>query len=99
MVQFVSPIHRAAIAALCCAGLAVAAPKTINVDCGSRDTISETLEKADPGDTLRISGVCNEKVTIRTDGITLLGAGGAVIQGGAVAQGVELDGLVTIDGA
>jgi hypothetical protein len=99
MVRTVSPIHRFAIAALCFAGVAAAAPKTFNVDCGSRDTISGALASADPGDTLRISGVCSEKVIIRTDGITLAGVGGAVIQGGAAPQGVELDGLITIDGA
>ena len=41
----------------------------------------------------------NEKVTVRTDRITLAGRGNAVIQGGTVSQGVELDGLVTVDGA
>jgi hypothetical protein len=99
MVQIISSIPRSAIAALCCAGLAVAAPKTINVNCGSNDTISGALEKADPGDEVRISGLCNEKITIRTDRITLAGLAGAVIQGGSVPQGVELDGLVTVDGA
>jgi hypothetical protein len=99
MFQTISAIHRLASAAFCCAALALAAPKTINVNCGSNDTIAGALEKTEPGDTVRITGVCNEKVTIRIDRITLAGAGGAVIQGGSVPQGVELDGLVTIDGA
>jgi nitrous oxidase accessory protein NosD len=99
MVQFVSKIHGAALAVLCSSGMAFAAPKNFDVDCDSRDTISGALEKADPGDMIRIRGVCNERVTVRTDRLTLAGRGSAVIQGGMVAQGVELDGLVTIDGA
>jgi hypothetical protein len=99
MLQFVSTAHKVTFATLWCAGFALAAPKTIDVNCGSNDTISGALEKADPGDTIRISGVCNEKITIRTDRVTLTGLAGAVIQGGSVQQGVELDGLVTIDGA
>lgn len=85
--------------ALCCAGLCAAAPKTVAVNCGSNHTISDALEKADPGDVIQIHGVCSEKVTVKTDGITLDGQGAAVIQGGSAPQGTELDGLVTVDGA
>jgi hypothetical protein len=99
MLQFVSTARKVTFATLCSVGLAVAAPKTIDVHCGSNDTLSGALEKADPGDTIRISGVCNEKITIRTDRVTLTGLAGAVIQGGSIEQGVELDGLVTVDGA
>jgi len=80
MLQIVSATHRAAIAALCCAALCAAAPKTIDVNCGSNDTISGAVEKADPGDTIRISGVCNEKITIRIDRVTLIGLAGDLLQ-------------------
>src|SRR5688500_16358728 len=99
MIQVFSTTHRWAFAAICCAGLCAAAPKTLEVNCGRGDSISGALDKADPGDIIRISGVCNEKVTIRTDRITLDGMGGAVIQGGVPPQATELDGLVTVDGA
>jgi parallel beta helix pectate lyase-like protein len=99
MVQIVSTTLRVAIAALCCSGMAIPAAKTFDVNCGSKDTIAGALEQAEPGDTIRISGVCTEKIAIRTDGVTLAGVGGAIIRGGSVPQGVELDGLVTIDGA
>ncbi len=98
MIPIVSNICRA-LTAVCCVGLAAAAPKALDVDCDSRDTISRALERSDPGDLIRIRGICNEKVTVRTDRITLAGIGHAVIQGGLFSQGVELDGLVTIDGA
>jgi hypothetical protein len=84
---------------LCCARPAVTAPDTLNVNCASHDTVAEAIGKARSGDTIRISGVCSEKIVIHTDNITLAGVGDAVIQGGSVPQGAELDGLVTIDGA
>ena len=85
--------------AVFCAGLAIAAPKTIEVDCASDETISRALQRAEAGDTIRIRGVCEEKVTITTERITLAGVNGAVLQGGGVSQAVELDGLITIDGS
>jgi hypothetical protein len=98
MVRILSPVRQLTLAAICCA-LAVAAPNTFDVNCDPNDTISRALEKANPGDVIRVRGVCNEKITISTDRITLAGVGGAVIQGGMIAQAVELDGLVTVDGA
>jgi hypothetical protein len=99
MIQIVSTTRRIALAALCCSGLCAAAPKVFDVNCTRRDNIADALERADPGDAIRITGTCYEKITIRTDRVTLVGSGGAVIQGGMTPQGVELDGLVTVDGA
>jgi hypothetical protein len=87
------------LAALCCSVLAFAKPKTFDVNCARNETIVSALEKAEPTDEVRISGICNEKITVRADRITLTGLAGAVIQGGSVQQGVELDGLVTVEGA
>ncbi|MFQ5962149.1 MAG: right-handed parallel beta-helix repeat-containing protein [Candidatus Methylomirabilales bacterium] len=64
------------------------------VDCNDGDTITETLEDADPGDTIRVTGICQETVTITTDRLTLDGQGSAIIDGSGGSQDV-----VTIDGA
>jgi hypothetical protein len=99
MAQIICNTQRSALTALCCAGIVFSAPKTFVVNCESRDSISEALARAEPGDAIRISGVCNEKISVKTDRITLAGEGGAVVQGGMVAQGTEFDGLITVDGA
>jgi hypothetical protein len=98
MVQNLSPIYRAALIALGCSAL-IAAPKTFDVNCDRDDTVHGALDRADPGDTIRVTGTCNERVTIKTDRITLAGSRGAILQGGAFRQGAELDGIVTVDGA
>ena len=63
------------------------------VDCDAGDTLTAALEAAEPGDTIRVTGTCTETVTITTDGLTLVGEGGATIDGGNAGQDV-----VTIDG-
>ena len=91
------------------AGFAMAAVK--DVDCNKGQKLENALDKADPGDTLRVQGVCHERVTISTERITLLGEGSAVLDGGGVpggsfagvvriegAQGVVLDGLTIRNG-
>ena len=51
------------------------------VDCSS-GTIGEVMPAAQPGDTITITGTCNETVAVNKDGITLDGGGMAVIDGG-----------------
>lgn len=66
----------------------------LEVDCDAGDTLTEALEAAEPGNTIRVTGTCTETVTISTDRLTLIGQEGATIDGGDVGQNV-----VTIDGA
>jgi nitrous oxidase accessory protein NosD len=56
------------------------------------------LAKADPGDTLLITGTCRERVVITTDGVTLDGQGTAVIDGGG-PNGNDFTAALLIDGA
>jgi len=64
------------------------------VDCNRGQTLSQVLATVRPGDTIRVSGTCNETITISTDGLTLIGEEGATID----ADGADED-VVTIDGA
>src|SRR5262245_50383308 len=77
---------------------APAVPNVKGVDCDKGHTIADALKRADPGDTLRISGVCRERLSITTDGITLDGQGSAVVDGGGGGP-VEFTGVVTVSGA
>jgi hypothetical protein len=72
--------------------------KIIEVNCGASETILKALQKAEPGDTIRVAGTCNERVVITTDRLTLDGQGRAILNGGGGAP-TEFDGVVTIDGA
>ena len=76
-----------------------AAPKIQEVDCGKGETINTALSKADPGDTIRVTGSCRERVVITTDRLSLIGLPGATIQGGTFIQPSAFSGLVTVDGA
>jgi hypothetical protein len=60
------------------------------VNCDKGQTLTEALRKAKPGDTLQVTGTCQERVTITTDRQTLDGGGGGP---------TEFEGVVTIDGA
>ena len=51
------------------------------VDCGAGATIQAAMDQARPGDTIMITGTCNEAVEVDKDGITLDGGGTAVIDG------------------
>jgi nitrous oxidase accessory protein NosD len=76
--------------------------KTIEVRCAlPGDNLTRALERADPGDVISIRGTCDEKVTIKTDHITLDGHGTAIVRGtGGPGDGSRLfDALITIDGA
>jgi hypothetical protein len=48
---------------------------------------------------LTIHGVCREQILIEKDNITIVGAGGASIDGGGAGAGVLYEGVVTIRGA
>ena len=50
------------------------------VDCSS-GTITDALSGAQPGDTIMISGTCEETLVVDKDGITLDGRGSAIIDG------------------
>jgi hypothetical protein len=68
------------------------------VNCDRGDNIAEVLARAEPGDTIRVTGTCFERVSIKTDQITLDGQGAATLDGGGGPVS-EFDGVVTIDGA
>jgi hypothetical protein len=68
------------------------------VNCNRGEKITKLLAKAEPGDTIRVTGTCFERVIIKTDRITLDGQGEAILDGGGGPR-VEFDGVVTIDGA
>ena len=70
--------------------------KVVNCDRGKN--LAEVLAKANPGDTIRVTGTCFERVSIQTDRITLDGQGAATLDGGG-GPASEFDGVVIIDGA
>ena len=84
--------------AMSAAAVANADDKIIQVNCDHGKTLKQALHKADPGDTIRVTGTCHERVTITTDRITLDGGGSAVLDGSGGGPTV-FDGVVTIDGA
>jgi hypothetical protein len=68
------------------------------VNCDRGQNIAEVLARAEPGDTIRVTGTCVERVSIKTDRITLDGQGAATLDGGG-GPIAEFDGVVIIDGA
>ena len=52
---------------------------THTVDCTAGESIQSKMAQAQPGDTIEITGTCNEAVVVNKDGITLDGGGSAVI--------------------
>lgn len=60
---------------------------THTVDCSS-GTIADAMSQAQPGDTIMITGTCNEAVVVDKDGITLDGGGSAVIDGSGIDAAV-----------
>ena len=57
---------------------------TLTVDCGAGETIADAMSQAQSGDTIMITGTCNENVVVTKDDITLDGGGSAVIDGSGV---------------
>jgi nitrous oxidase accessory protein NosD len=78
-------------------GVAGADTAVKKVNCDKGQTLTEALRKAKPGDTLQVTGTCQERVTITTDRLTLDGGGSAVLDGGGGGP-TEFEGVVTIDG-
>jgi hypothetical protein len=77
-------------------------PKEVVVNCPT-DSLANALNTANAGDTIKLSGTCNERVTVVTDGITLDGQGTAILDGGGgftvpAAVGSS-EGVITINGA
>src|SRR5215831_5521517 len=75
------------------------ADKLHKVNCDKGQTIAAALKHADPGDTLRLTGTCSERVVIQVDGIALDGQGAAVIEGGGGPTTLTDGGVVLVDGA
>ena len=69
------------------------------VNCDHGESLAIALEKVTPGETIQVSGMCQEAVTIITDRITLNGGGSAIIDGRG-AEAVTADGVrgVTLTG-
>jgi parallel beta-helix repeat protein len=78
-------------------GTLLAAPNVRSIDC-PRQSLGDAVAKADPGDTLRVTGICHERVVITTDRLTIDGQGTAVIDGGG-GSGGEFSAAILIDGA
>jgi Right handed beta helix region len=79
-------------------GVAGADSSVKKVQCDKGQTLTDALRKAKPGDTLQVTGTCQERVTITTDRLTLDGGGSAVLDGGGGGP-TEFEGVVTVDGA
>ncbi len=86
------------MALLVTTGLALADDGEKRVRCDKGQTLTKALQKAGPGDTLLVSGICRERVTITTDRITIDGQGSAVLDGGGGSL-ADFTGVLTIDGA
>jgi nitrous oxidase accessory protein NosD len=78
-------------------GTLLAAPNVRNVEC-PKHSLADAVAKADPGDTLLVTGVCHERVVITTDRLIIDGQGTAVIDGGGPGGG-EFSAAILIDGA
>jgi parallel beta-helix repeat protein len=75
--------------------------RTHTLICGPEKTIGRAIKRLEPGDTLLVSGTCNENLVIGEEihRITLDGQGTAVINGDSSANAVTVNGSgVTIRG-
>src|SRR5262249_35083821 len=77
--------------------LANAVPAVKEVDCTAGKNIRDVLAKAEPGDTIQITGSCSERLAITTDRVTLDGQGSATLNGGGTAGG-SFTGVIHIQG-
>ena len=59
------------------------------VNCDRGQNIAEVLARAEPGDTIRVTGTCVEPVSIKTDRITLDGQGASAVLKGAIRTNKE----------
>lgn len=73
-----------AIVPLCFVIASGANARTVSLDCAALPgglTLQDVMDLAMPGDTLNLTGTCNERITITTDNVTIDGGGVAVIDG------------------
>jgi len=78
-----------------------AEPDQQTLTCGAQKTIAEAVKRLKPGDTLWVSGTCNENLEIGEEvlRITLDGQGTATINGGSSTNTVTVTGTgMTIRG-
>lgn len=82
-------------------GLSLIWPHSIKVDCDRGQSLARALLwRGRPGAIIRVRGVCHERITIRTDWITIDGGGTASIDGTGVGPAdPEFNPLIDIDGA
>jgi Periplasmic copper-binding protein (NosD) len=73
-------------------------PKVLEVNCDKGEMVTPALSRADPGDTIRLTGNCSERLVITTDRLTLDGQGSAVVDGGG-RSGSSFAGAISVDGA
>jgi parallel beta-helix repeat protein len=74
---------------------------TFTLTCGPDKTIAQAIKRLKPGDTLLVSGTCNENLVIgeEVDRITLDGQGTAAINGDSTANAITVNGSgITIRG-
>jgi hypothetical protein len=84
--------------------------QTLKVDCNPRPPsfaelmaggireLGRAIQSAQPGDTIEVSGTCEEQVTIDFGPLTIDGGGEAVIDGSHKSAKGKFNGLVTVDG-
>src|SRR5262245_15167659 len=88
------------VAALAITSPAAAKRDLIEVDCDKGKTIKDALRHAEPGDTIRLTGTCTERVVITTSRLTLNGQGSAVLDGTGLDPGdFGRAAVLVIDGA
>ena len=54
--------------------------RTFIVHCPAK-SLQSAVERANPGDTINVSGICVERIDVGTDGVTIDGGGAATIDG------------------
>lgn len=72
-----------------------AAGRTLRVHCNRGQTLARALRQARPFDTIRFTGQCHEKIVIRHDDLTLVGASNASIDGSRTPG----EAVILVDGA
>jgi hypothetical protein len=86
----------ATLAAIVLGGTATAAPEK-HVNCDGGQSLAMALSHAHPGDIFRVTGTCQEQLSVTTDRVTIDGQGLAVLDGGS-GPPLEFSAVLTIDG-
>lgn len=71
----------------------------LDVDCDAGESVATAVRVARRGAKITISGICQEQIVIRKDGITLDGQGTAGFDGATLFGAREFNALITVDGA